>query len=68
MQYDQNVIKPITPSEYLNKFPINQIVSPAASSWGDKGYYEVWLNGSTIIFTDIYTRLQIECRSLPKNI
>ncbi|MDR2399548.1 MAG: DUF1957 domain-containing protein [Endomicrobium sp.] len=45
-QYDQNIIKPITPSEYLNKFPVNQIVRPAASSWGDKGYYEVWLNGS----------------------
>jgi 1,4-alpha-glucan branching enzyme len=44
MQYDQNIIKPITPSEYLNKFPVNQIVTPAASSWGDKGYYEVWLN------------------------
>jgi 1,4-alpha-glucan branching enzyme len=46
MQYDQNIIKPITPSEYLNKFPVNQIVNPAASSWGDKGYYEVWLNGA----------------------
>jgi 1,4-alpha-glucan branching enzyme len=46
MQYDQNVIKPITPSEYLDKFPVNQIVNPAASSWGDKGYYEVWLNES----------------------
>ncbi|RPH37195.1 MAG: DUF1957 domain-containing protein, partial [Planctomycetota bacterium] len=23
-----------------------QIVDPSASSWGDKGYYEVWLNGS----------------------
>lgn len=46
MQYDQNIIKPITPCEYLNKFPVNQIARPAASSWGDKGYYEVWLNGS----------------------
>jgi 1,4-alpha-glucan branching enzyme len=46
MHYDQNIIKPITPSEYLNKFPVNQVVDLAASSWGDKGYYEVWLNGS----------------------
>ncbi|MDR1940698.1 MAG: DUF1957 domain-containing protein [Endomicrobium sp.] len=46
MHYDQNVIKPITPTEYLDKFPVNQIITPAASSWGDKGYYEVWLNGS----------------------
>ncbi|MDR3256951.1 MAG: DUF1957 domain-containing protein [Endomicrobium sp.] len=46
MHYDQNIIKPITPIEYLNKFPVNQIVEPAASSWGNKGYYEVWLNQS----------------------
>jgi 1,4-alpha-glucan branching enzyme len=46
MQYDQNVIKPITPWQYLDKFPVNQIVNPAASSWGDKGYYDVWLNES----------------------
>ncbi|MDR0723876.1 MAG: DUF1957 domain-containing protein [Endomicrobium sp.] len=46
IHYDQNIIKPITPSEYLNKFPVNQVVDIAASSWGDKGYYEVWLNGS----------------------
>lgn len=46
MYYDQDVIKPITPVEYLDKFPVNQVVTPAASSWGDKGYYEVWLNPS----------------------
>ncbi|HBU70345.1 MAG TPA: DUF1957 domain-containing protein [Elusimicrobia bacterium] len=46
IHYDQNTIKTITPSEYLEKFPKNQVVTPAASSWGDKGYYEVWLNGS----------------------
>src|SRR3989339_2019672 len=44
--YDQKTIVPITPSEYLEKFPKNQVISPAASSWGDKGYYEVWLNGT----------------------
>ncbi|MDR2616685.1 MAG: DUF1957 domain-containing protein [Endomicrobium sp.] len=46
LHYDQNIIKPITPVEYLDKFPVNQVVDIAASSWGDKGYYEVWLNGS----------------------
>ncbi len=44
MHYDQNTIKPVTPVEYLDKFPVNQVITPAASSWGDKGYYEVWLN------------------------
>ena len=46
MHYDQNTIKPITPVEYLDKFPVNQVLTPSASSWGDKGYYEVWLNSS----------------------
>ncbi|MDR2772998.1 MAG: DUF1957 domain-containing protein [Elusimicrobiota bacterium] len=46
MHYDQNIIKPITPIEYLDKYPANQIVQPASSSWGDKGYFEIWLNAS----------------------
>jgi len=46
IHYDQNVFKPILPTEYLDRYPKNQILQPAASSWGDKGYYEVWLNGS----------------------
>ena len=46
MHHDQSIVKPITPVEYLDKFPVNQVLTPAASSWGDKGYYEVWLNAS----------------------
>ena len=46
IHYDQNSYKTITPIEYLDLFPKNQIITPAASSWGDKGYYEVWLNGA----------------------
>lgn len=46
VHYDQKSFKCITPSEYLEKFPKNQVATPAASSWGDKGYYEVWLNGT----------------------
>ncbi|MEA2029682.1 MAG: 1,4-alpha-glucan branching protein domain-containing protein, partial [Campylobacterota bacterium] len=38
------VIKAITPIEYLNMYPTNQMVNPNPSSWGDKGYYDVWLN------------------------
>jgi 1,4-alpha-glucan branching enzyme len=44
--YDQNVFELITPSEYLEKEKEIQVVMPADSSWGDKGYYEVWLNGT----------------------
>ncbi len=36
--------KAITPSEYLNIYPENQVIRPSPSSWGDKGYYEVWIN------------------------
>jgi len=46
IHYDQDTFKTITPSKYLEMFPKNQVCLPAASSWGDKGYYEVWLNGT----------------------
>lgn len=38
-------VKAITPSEYLRIFPQNQIITPSPSSWGYRGYYDVWLNG-----------------------
>ncbi len=44
--YNQNVYSTITPSEYLSIEKEIQTVKPADSSWGDKGYYEVWLNGT----------------------
>ncbi|MEK6646296.1 MAG: 1,4-alpha-glucan branching protein domain-containing protein [Candidatus Firestonebacteria bacterium] len=44
--YDQKTIKLITPYEYLQMYPKNQISMPSASSWGWKGYHEVWLNGA----------------------
>jgi len=42
----QSIIEPVTPSEYLKKHPGLQILKPTPSSWGDKGYNEVWLNAS----------------------
>ncbi|MBI3596704.1 MAG: DUF1957 domain-containing protein, partial [Nitrospirae bacterium] len=42
---DQDVVELITPSDYLDEFPINQESTPSGSSWGFKGYNEVWLNG-----------------------
>jgi len=46
MHYDQDTLRLITPSEYLDENPTNQVASPSASSWGYKGYNEVWLEGS----------------------
>ncbi len=44
--YDQKTIRLITPSEYLRENPRNQVITPSMSSWGWKGYSEVWLEGS----------------------
>jgi 1,4-alpha-glucan branching enzyme len=38
-------MKPLTASEVLEKFDSFQILTPAASSWGNGGYNETWLNG-----------------------
>jgi 1,4-alpha-glucan branching enzyme len=43
---DQDSLQLITPSEYLAQYPINQVEMPSASSWGYKGYNEIWLNGA----------------------
>jgi 1,4-alpha-glucan branching enzyme len=44
MHFDQDVVKPITPSEFLEKFPELEVVQPPMCTWGAKGYAEVWLN------------------------
>jgi len=44
--YDQSVFTLITPSEYLERHPKLQVITPSMSSWGWKGYNEVWLEGS----------------------
>jgi len=43
---DQDTIKMITPSEYLAVYPRLQVITPSMSSWGYKGYSEMWLQGS----------------------
>lgn len=44
--HDQDEIELITPSQYLERFSCNQVAVPCTSSWGNKGYHEVWLSGS----------------------
>jgi 1,4-alpha-glucan branching enzyme len=46
LHYDQTDIELITPGDYLELHPKNQIAQPTMSSWGYKGYNEVWLEGS----------------------
>jgi 1,4-alpha-glucan branching enzyme len=33
-----------TPRDYLREEPTHQVAAPAASSWGEHGYFHVWLN------------------------
>ena len=44
--YDQDTVKTITPGEYLNLYDKYPVMTPSMSSWGYKGYSEVWLDGS----------------------
>ena len=46
MHYDQQMIKTVTVPEYLDRHPKIQVSKPSFSSWGYKGYCEVWLEGS----------------------
>jgi 1,4-alpha-glucan branching enzyme len=43
---DRKTVRLITPTEYLNENPRCQVATPSRSSWGYKGYAEVWLDGS----------------------
>jgi 1,4-alpha-glucan branching enzyme len=42
--YDQDALKLTTPAEYLKDNPTHQIARPSPSSWGEEGYWKVWLN------------------------
>jgi 1,4-alpha-glucan branching enzyme len=50
-----------TASEYLAAHPTQQIVEPAASTWGENGYFEVWLNPSNAW---IYPQLHIAAQRM----
>lgn len=43
--HEHGVIEPITAPRYLEIHPQNQVVQPNPSSWGDRGYFDVWING-----------------------
>ena len=50
-----------TPSEYLAANPTQQIIEPAASTWGENGYFEVWLSPSNAW---IYPQLHIAAQRM----
>jgi 1,4-alpha-glucan branching enzyme len=50
-----------TPSEFLAGHPTQQIVEPAASTWGENGHLAVWLDPSNAW---IYPHLQVATRRM----
>ena len=44
--FDQKAVQLTTPSEYLAANPTHQVAQPSSSSWGEEGYWKVWLNES----------------------
>ena len=42
--YDQKAFSLISPEDYLRQQPTQQIAMPSPSSWGEEGYWRVWLN------------------------
>jgi 1,4-alpha-glucan branching enzyme len=60
--HKHGVIKTLTPVEYLNMYPQNQAVNPSPSSWGDKGYFDVWINeGNSWIYRNIHQMADTMC-------
>jgi 1,4-alpha-glucan branching enzyme len=45
LHFDQDVIKPVTPTEYLQQYADYQVCELQMSSWGRDGYADVWIRG-----------------------
>jgi 1,4-alpha-glucan branching enzyme len=69
IHFDQKSIRMITPSEYLAENPRNQVCTPSLSSWGWKGYNEMWLqNTNDWVYRHLHTasdRMTELTRSFP---
>jgi 1,4-alpha-glucan branching enzyme len=58
--FDQDTFRLASPSDYLRENPENQVCTPSFSSWGERGYASMWLDGSN---DWIYRHLQ-KCADL----
>ncbi len=45
--FDQKAFELVTPEDYLKRHPTQQVATPSASSWGEEGYFKLWLNEKT---------------------
>jgi 1,4-alpha-glucan branching enzyme len=59
--YDQDSFRLTTPTRYLAECDTHQLVVPSSSSWGHKGYWEVWLDESN---SWIYPHLHMAARRM----
>ncbi|MDQ2825102.1 MAG: DUF1957 domain-containing protein [Verrucomicrobiota bacterium] len=59
--FDQKDFRLTTPSEFLQSHSTQQTIEPAASTWGDKGHLEVWLDPAN---TWIYPQLHAAARRM----
>jgi 1,4-alpha-glucan branching enzyme len=62
--YDQKVFQLTTPSAYLEGHDTLQIITPSPSSWGHKGFWEVWLDESNAW---IYPHLHAAARRMTES-
>jgi 1,4-alpha-glucan branching enzyme len=62
--YDQKVFILTTPSAYLERHDTLQIIAPSPSSWGNKGFWEVWLDESN---SWIYPHLHAAARRMTES-
>jgi len=44
LHWDQDEIVAVAPGDFLDSGAAIQIQHPSASSWGESGYYQVWIN------------------------
>jgi len=40
-------LRVVSPGTYLKEYPVTQESEPSTSSWGEGGYFEVWINPKT---------------------
>ncbi|MGC3991359.1 MAG: DUF1957 domain-containing protein [Chthoniobacteraceae bacterium] len=59
--FDQKQYQFTTPGAYLEQHDTLQLIAPSASSWGHKGYWEVWLDDSN---SWIYPHLHTAARRM----
>src|SRR5206468_12659642 len=44
LHWNQSEIQAISPGDFLDSGMPIQIMQPSASSWGENGYFQVWIN------------------------